>query len=185
MGNDEVKWSGWRSREIKIRDGTDSAPALLEVSGGLATRFNMTPLRRTAGTYVPGPSFTVWKMSRRRVIVASEYNHLTISRMGVGSDNATGLGGWKVRRLTHDAIDPLDGSTSGRGPWILFVGEGPRRAMRVTWNDGKYPGVLTMYGVSFGNGTQISRPDRTEETVRVKGPAYLVFDADRWAIQVT
>ncbi|MFJ2646408.1 hypothetical protein ACIO1C_06730 [Streptomyces sp. NPDC087420] len=185
MGNNEAKWSGWRSREIEIRKGMDSAPALLEVSGGLGTKFEMTPLRRMGGTYAPGQGFTVWGFSRRRVIVAPEYNHLNIFRAAVGNENSTGLGGWRVRRITHDEIDPLDGSTSGRGPWIVFVGDGARRAIRVTWNDGERPGVLTMYGVSSGAGTQVNRPDRTEETVRIKGPGYLMFDADRWSVQVT
>ncbi|MET7360004.1 hypothetical protein ABZS76_16335 [Streptomyces sp. NPDC005562] len=182
MKSQVQQWSSWRSREFVVREAGDTGPIALAVRGVFGAAIDISSLRRTETTVEGGgPSTTVWGAGRRRFIVPSEFNSVDVFRRSVGSSSASGFGPWKVTRLADEEIEIAAGHMSGRGPWVLRVGDS-RTELRIIWNEGKHPGTLTLFGPGPGGDKEFRNDNRTRETISVTGPGYLLLDADHWTL---
>ncbi|MEU5774251.1 hypothetical protein [Streptomyces venezuelae] len=179
-----TSWSSWRSKEVLVRDAGETGPIPLHIRGVFGASLVLSAVQRTEATLAEGVSYRVWDAGKRRVILPAGYNSLDIARHSVGSSGSSGIGPWKVTRLTDEDVQLAVGRMAGRGPWVLRLADGSAKTLRVVWNQGKSPGCLTLFRAGSGIGEELSEPERTQETVRVTGPGYLLLDADRWTVDI-
>ncbi|WP_409235778.1 hypothetical protein [Streptomyces sp. PA5.6] len=182
MKSQVQRWSSWRSREFVVRETGETGPIVLAVRGVFGAAIDISARRRTDTTVEGGGiCATVWGAGRRRYVVPSGFDSVDVFRRHTGSSSTSGFGPWKVTRLADDGIENVAGRMSGRGPWVLRVGDS-RKELRITWNDGKSPGTLIFFGPGCGDGKEFRNDNRTRETISVTGPGYLLLDADRWTL---
>ncbi|MFI1681457.1 hypothetical protein [Streptomyces sp. NPDC020607] len=181
MNDPEQQWSSWRSREILIRGAGDAAPIPLEIRGVFGAQLDAHVVQRTESLQIAGYGSTLWGRSRQRFVLPSDFNSLRLYRHG-GKATFTGAGGWKVRRLAEEEVELAAGEMSGEGPWVLRVADGAEKRLRITWNKGQYAGTLTRFGPAFGAGEELSAQHHTHETISVKGPVYLLLNAQHWSL---
>ncbi|WP_409235665.1 hypothetical protein [Streptomyces sp. PA5.6] len=189
-----TSWSSWRSKEVLVREAGETGPIPLQIRGVFGASVVASAVQRTESTVAQGVSYRVWDAGKRLIILPAGYNALDVSRRSVGSSGSTGIGPWKVTRLTGEDIRPAAGQMAGRGPWVLRLADGSLKSLRVVWNRGESPGCLTLFRVGpgadtgFGSipgtGEELSAPHHTQETIRVAGPGYLLLDADRWTLDI-
>lgn len=165
--------SGWRGREVGIPSSVRAAgPVVLELKGGLTTRFRLQAMRRSDTYKSYGEEITATYGPRaRRAMLTDGYHRVEVQRVSPGKNTGSGFARWKLRTLDVTELSVLADTLSGRNDDVVFF-DGHARCSFV-WKGRLESGRLRFTPAGGGTARDISAQGAIRGVVVVPGKGFL------------